>query len=73
MMREHKVLAAGMDIDLIAEVTLCHDRALNMPARTTLAPCGIPVRLSVLFRFPEHKIGGVLLVLLTGNLQLTKT
>ena len=38
MVREDQILAACMDIDLISKILLAHDRALNMPAGTSLAP-----------------------------------
>ena len=72
VMREDKILTACMDIDLLTQVLLGHDRTLNMPARTTLAPRGLPVRLAFFFRLPENEIGRILLVFLTGYLQFTK-
>ena len=72
VMREDKVLTACMDIDLLTQVLLGHDRALNMPARTALAPWGFPVRLAFFFRLPENEIGRILFVFLTGYLQFTK-
>ena len=71
-MREDKVLTACMDINLLTQVLLGHDRALNMPARTALAPWGLPVRLAFFFRLPENEIGRILFVFLTGYLQFTK-
>ena len=35
---DENFLAACMDIDLIPKILLAHDRALNMPAGTSLAP-----------------------------------
>ena len=73
MVREDQVLAARMDIDLITEVSLCHNRALDMPARTAFAPRGLPVRLTFFFRLPENKVVRVLFSFLTGYLNLTET
>ena len=56
MMREDQIFATGMDIDLIAQIMLCHNRALDMPARTSVAPWRLPVWLTILFWFPEHKV-----------------
>ena len=42
MMREHQVHAAAMDVELVSEVLLSHDRALQVPSRETLAPRGRP-------------------------------
>ena len=44
-----------------------------MPARTALAPRGLPVRLSLFFRFPENEVVRILLALLTGYLDLTES
>ena len=38
MMREYQIFTAGMDINLLAKIFLRHDRALNVPARTTVTP-----------------------------------
>ena len=38
MMREDQILTACMDIDLFSKIFLRHNRALNMPARTSVAP-----------------------------------
>ena len=73
MVREDQVLAARMDIDLITEVSLCHNGALDMPARTAFAPRGLPVRLTFFFRLPENKVVRVLFSFLTGYLNLTET
>ena len=56
MMREDQILSAGMNIDLFAEITLTHDGALDVPAGTSLAPAGIPVRLAFFFRLPQYEI-----------------
>ena len=38
MVRENQILAACVDIDLFTQILLGHDRALDMPSRTALAP-----------------------------------
>ena len=38
MMREDQILTACMDINLFSEIFLGHNRTLNMPARTSVAP-----------------------------------
>ena len=73
VVREDEVLTAGMDVETSAAVLRCHDAALGVPARTTLAPRRLPVRLAVLLRLPEYKIGGGTLALLAGYLQITET
>ena len=61
-----------MDINGISQIALCHHRALNMPARTALAPWRLPVRLSLFLGLPEHKIIRVFLAFFTRYLNLTK-
>ena len=56
VVREDEVKAAGVDVDGRAEVFVDHSRALDMPAGTSLAPAGIPVRLAFFFRLPEYEI-----------------
>ena len=73
MMREDQILATCMDIDLVTQITLGHDRTLNMPAWTTLAPWRLPVWLSFFFRFPQNEIIRVFLAFLTSDLDLTET
>ena len=62
-----------MNIDLVAEVSLCHNGTLDVPARTALAPRGLPIRLTLFFRFPENEVVRILLALLTGYLDLTES
>ena len=40
-----------------------------MPARTSLTPCTVPVRLALFLRLPEHEIERILLLILTGYEQ----
>ena len=72
MVREDQILAPCMDINGISQIALCHHRALNMPARTALAPWRLPVRLSLFLGLPEHKIIRVFLAFFTRYLNLTK-
>ena len=64
---KNQVLAARMNIYLLPQVLLAHHRALDMPARSSLAPGRLPERLALLLRFPEHKVQRVLLLLLPGH------
>src|SRR5512133_333495 len=66
VMREDQVVAAAMDIDLLAQVTQVHRRALNVPARPSLAPGAVPTGLARLGRLPEGEITFVLFVLAGG-------
>ena len=72
MVREDQIFAPCMDINRISQIALCHHRALNMPARTALAPWRLPVRLSLFLGLPEHKIIRVFLAFFTRYLNLTK-
>ena len=72
MMWEYQILAAGVNINLLAQVAFGHNGALNMPARTSVAPRRLPERLSFLLRLPEHEIIGVFLALLAGDLDFTE-
>ena len=73
MVREYQILASGMNINLLAQVAFGHNGALNMPARTSVAPRRLPERLPFLFRLPEHEIVGVFLAFLTGDLDFTES
>ena len=73
MVREYQVLAAGMNINLLAQVAFGHNGALNMPARTSVAPRRLPERLPFLLRLPEHEIIGVFLAFLAGDLDFTES
>ena len=67
MMREDKVLAACMDVDLLAQIFFGHLRTLDMPSRTAFAPRGLPCRLALFLRLPEHEIKGIFLFILPGH------
>lgn len=57
VMREDQVDSSGVDIDLSSEDLARHDRALDVPTRSTLSPRRRPERLSSLRRLPESEIG----------------
>jgi len=61
VMREHQVSAAAMDVEGKPQVLARHGRALDVPARTPLAPGGIPRRLAGLGRLPQREIERVAL------------
>src|SRR4051812_29164216 len=61
VVREDQVATAGVDVDLIAERLAHHRRALDVPARATLAPGALPERLAGLGSFPEGKVARVAL------------
>ena len=69
VVREHQVLAAAVDVNRLAEILLTHDRALNVPARPSLAPGRLPVGLAFLLRLPEHEVVRILLCLLAAHLE----
>src|SRR5262249_57330343 len=59
------VLAAAMDVEEVAEIFLRHGRALDVPARETLAPGTVPLHLPLLARggeLPQRAVGRVLLL-----------
>ena len=62
-----------MNIQSPSAILRRHNTALRMPARSSFTPGRIPIRLSHLLRFPKHKVGGTLLLFLTGNLELSKS
>src|SRR5581483_1531358 len=69
VMWECQIDAAGMDIELLAQVFRCHRRALDMPAGEANAPGTLPVHLPILLTaFPQREILRRAFVL--GNLQL---
>ena len=71
MMREDQILSATMNIDLLTQIFLGHDRALNVPSRTALAPWRLPCRLALFLRFPENEIQRIFLLILTGYQKRT--
>ena len=59
-MRKDQVHAAAVQIDLLAQVTDRHRRALNVPARTARSPRTLPLRLARLRPFPQGEVHRVL-------------
>ena len=64
VMRKDEVLAAGMNIEALAEVLHRHLRALDVPARAAGADLGLPLRLARFRRLPQREVAGVVLVVL---------
>nr|GEU28296.1 hypothetical protein [Tanacetum cinerariifolium] len=59
VVRELQVRAAAVDIEMFAQQRRAHGRALDVPARTALAPLGIPFHFlgfRLLRRFPQHEV-----------------
>ena len=67
VMREDQIFATGMNIYLLTQITLTHNRALDVPAGTALTPAGIPVRLAFFLRLPQYEIQGIFLLIFTGD------
>ena len=61
VMRKHQVSAAAVDVERKPQVLARHGRALDVPARTPLAPGGIPRRLAGLGRLPQGEVERVAL------------
>ena len=64
MMGELQVLPAAVDVQCLAQIAVGHGGTLDVPARTALAPGGLPVRLAGLRRLPQGKVHGVFLLLI---------
>ena len=73
MVRENKILTARMDVDLLAEISLGHNRALDVPARTAVAPRRLPGGLTLFLGLPEYEIERIFLLILSGDLQIAET
>ncbi|CCJ97232.1 hypothetical protein BN130_3809 [Cronobacter malonaticus 507] len=56
MVREHQVRATAVNIEMAAELLAVHRGALDMPARTPVAPRRRPARLARLGHLPQHEI-----------------
>ena len=71
-MRETQVHTARVHVDAAVadrlENAVRHRRTLDVPARTTLAPRGLPLRLARLARLPQREVARTLL--LRGKLLL---
>ena len=63
VMREYKILPAGMHVKGFAKYAHAHGAAFYVPARPSLAPGRIPARLAGLCALPYGKIEGILLLL----------
>ena len=56
-----------MDVNLLSQIFFAHNGAFDVPARTSLAPGRLPVRLSLLPGLPEHEVERILLLILPGH------
>src|SRR3954452_5122739 len=61
VMGEDEVLAAAVDVDLVAESVADHGGALDVPAGPALPPWAFPERLLRLRALPECEVAGVAL------------
>ena len=61
---EDEVPAAAVDVDLLAERLHVHRGALDMPARSAVAPGGVPEGFAGFCGLPEREIEGIALVFL---------
>ena len=62
VVRKHQIVAAGVDVDRLAQMRLGHRRAFDVPAGTAAAPRAVPAGKLGRRRLPEHEIGRILLV-----------
>ena len=69
VVREHKVHTAAVDVEFLAEVFCSHGRALQVPARESVAPRRRPAHnvLGSSF-FPESEVGRIVLFALAVEL-----
>ncbi len=67
VMWEHKITAAAMNIDLLAQMLEVHGRALNMPARSPRSPRAIPEWLAGFGTLPQRKICRMFLALIQAD------
>ena len=56
VMRENQILTAAVNVNRFAEVASDHGGAFNVPAGSSLAPRGLPIRLAGLRILPESKV-----------------
>ena len=56
---EYEVFAAGVNVEIVAEVLHCHGGALEVPAGAAFAPWAVPEYVAVVFfaAFPHDEIG----------------
>ena len=62
VVREDQVVAAAVDVDLLAQVAVDHGGALDVPSRPALPPGRVPGDLAGLGRLPHGEVQGVPLV-----------
>ena len=60
MMGEDQILAAGVEVDGLAQVLAGHGAALDVPAGASVPPGAFPVGLAGLGSLPDREIGGIL-------------
>jgi hypothetical protein len=56
MVGEDEVVAAAVNVDLLAQVSQVHRGAFDVPPRPALAPRAVPARLTRLRRLPQGKV-----------------
>ena len=61
MVRKLQILAAAVNVEMLAEQFGTHGRTFDVPARTAIAPGRSPERLALFGVLPEHEIKRVLL------------
>ena len=61
MVRKHQIRTATMNIKGVTQAAIGHDRALDMPARTTFTPGRRPTWFAGLHTLPEDKVQRILL------------
>ncbi len=61
VVREDEVVAATVQVESVAEDAQAHGHTLDVPARPSLAPRGVPGRLARLGRLPQREVERVLL------------
>jgi hypothetical protein len=57
VMGKHVVFAAGVQVDGVAQIFTCHDRALDVPARKTPAERRVPLHEVPIVFLPQGKVG----------------
>ncbi len=60
---EQQVLAAAVELEVVAQVLGGHHRTLDVPARAAAAPGGVPAGLVGAGRLPEGEVQGIALLL----------
>ena len=67
VVREHQILAAGVDVEGLAEVAGAHRGALDVPAGATGAPRRRPRRLAGLGALPQREVERAALAIVDGD------